>query len=174
MAQAALLVLQHPLEVRNAKNSARLLHLSVAGSTLAVGEAFDADQLAALLHADGRVPVLLYPDSTGDPQLESSAPLPPLAPRQVRLVVVDATWRKSRKMLYLNEALQRLPRLSLREVTPSAYRIRKAHEAHQLSSMEAAALALGQLEGDAQRYACLLEAFAGFVEQQAGYNPYLN
>ena len=36
-----LLILQHPLEVRNAKNSARLLHLCVAGSRLEVGEAFD-------------------------------------------------------------------------------------------------------------------------------------
>ncbi|MDR8085440.1 DTW domain-containing protein, partial [Acinetobacter baumannii] len=43
--QASLLVLLHPLEVGNAKNSGRLLHLSVAGSTLEVGEVFDADVL---------------------------------------------------------------------------------------------------------------------------------
>ena len=60
-----LLILQHPLEVVNAKNSARLLHLSVAGSVLAVGEAFDADALGTLLHAGGRTPVLLYPETPG-------------------------------------------------------------------------------------------------------------
>ena len=169
--RAALLVLQHPLEVANAKNSARLLHLSVAGSVLAVGETFDAAELDALLHADGRVPVLLYPDTPGDAGLPAPPPFEPVAADRVRLVVLDATWRKSRKMLYLNPALQRLPRLALREVAPSGYRIRKAHAPHQLSSMEAAALALGQLEGKGDEYAALFVAFAGFVDQQAAYIP---
>ncbi|WP_306397211.1 tRNA-uridine aminocarboxypropyltransferase [Telluria beijingensis] len=167
-AQAGLLVLQHPLEVGNAKNSARLLHLSVAGSALAVGETFDAAELDGLLHADGRVPVLLYPETAGDQNL----PPPPhvaLSAERVRLVLLDATWRKSRKMLYLNPALQRLPRLALSDVAPSNYRIRKAHAPHQLSSLEAAAQALGQLEGDGERYRPLLDAFDGFVSQQASY-----
>ncbi len=167
--RAALLVLQHPLEVTNAKNSARLLHLSVAGSALAVGEAFDAAALADLLHADGRVPVLLYPGTPGDAKLPEPPPWAPLDAGRVRLVVLDATWRKSRKMLYLNPALQGLPRLALVDVAPSNYRIRKAHAPHQLSSLEAAALALARLEGGDAPFQPLLDAFAGFVEQQAIY-----
>jgi DTW domain-containing protein YfiP len=170
--QAALLVLQHPLEVRNAKNSARLLHLCLDGSQLEVGEAFDPAALDAMLHAGGRRPLLLYPDTPGDASL-GIAPAPLLAPEslrdpgRLRLVVLDATWRKSRKMLYVNPALQRLPRLALREVAPSAYRIRKAHAPHQLSTLEAAARALAQLESDPLRYQPLLAAFDGFVQQQA-------
>jgi len=169
---AALLVLQHPLEVRNAKNSARLLHLCVAGSRLEVAETFDPAALDAMLGADGRQPLLLYPDTPADAAL-GIAPAPALAPEllrdpgRLRLVVLDATWRKSRKMLYLNPALQRLPRLALRDVPPSAYRIRKAHAPHQLSTLEAAAHALAQLESDALRYQPLLAAFDGFVQQQA-------
>jgi len=83
--------------------------------------------------------------------------------------VLDATWRKSRKMLYLNPALQALPRLALVDAAPSNYRIRKAHAPHQLSSLEAAARALGQLEGGGERYQALLDAFDGFVSQQASY-----
>lgn len=165
---AALLILQHPLEVANAKNSARLLHLSVAGSVLAVGEAFDAAQLDALLHAGGRSPVLLYPAAPGEP---ASTVLPPA--RELRLVVLDGTWRKSRKMLYLNPALQRLPRLALRDMPASGYRIRKAHAPDQLSTLEASAHALGQVGGDMARVAPLFEAFAGFVEQQAAFVPRL-
>ena len=172
--QAALLVLQHPLEVHNAKNSARLLHLSVTGSALLVGEAFEAIQLDALLHADGRTPVLLYPDTPGDALLPAPPPRQSLPAAQVRLVVLDATWRKSRKMLYLNPALQRLPRLALMDAAPSNYRIRKAHAPHQLSSLEAAALALGQLEGNPGRCQALLDAFGGFVQQQAAYDPHLS
>lgn len=168
-AQTALLILQHPLEAGNAKNSARLLHLSVADSVLVAGERFDPEQLDGLLHAGARTPVLLYPPTPGDAGLPAPPPLPALAPSALRLVVLDATWRKSRKMLYLNPALQDLPRLALTEVAPSNYRIRKAHAAHQLSSLEAAAQALAGLEGDAERFRPLMDAFDGFVTQQAAW-----
>jgi len=161
-----LLILQHPLEVANAKNSARLLHLSVKGSVLEVGEAFDSTRLDALLHAGGRSPVLLYPDTPGAPP---PSPLP--EPNRLRLVVLDATWRKSRKMLHLNPALTQLPRLALRDMPASNYRIRKAHAPDQLSTLEASAHALGQLDGDLARYAPLFAAFEGFVEQQAAFVP---
>ena len=173
-----LLILQHPLEVANAKNSARLLHLSVAGSVLAVGEAFDADALGTLLHAGGRTPVLLYPETPGvaTPDTLAAAPLPLLLPlllpERLRLVVLDATWRKSRKMLHLNPVLRQLPRLALSDMPASHYRIRKAHAPDQLSTLEAGAHALGQIEGDAARYAPLFAAFDGFVGQQAAYLPH--
>jgi len=168
-AQAHLLILQHPLEVGNAKNSARLLQMCVTGSAMATGEAFDAGVLDSLLHADGRTPVLLYPATPDDAGLPAPPPMPALPAEALRLVLLDATWRKSRKMLYLNPALQRLPRLGLTDVAPSNYRIRKAHAPHQLSSLEAAAQALGQLEGAPGRFSPLLDAFDGFVAQQAAY-----
>jgi DTW domain-containing protein YfiP len=163
----ALLILQHPLEVANAKNSARLLHLCVQGSVLAVGEAFEPAALDALLYADGRTPVLLYPATPGFPA--PVAGLPPAS--HLRLVVLDATWRKSRKMLHLNPALQTLPRLALSDMPPSNYRIRKAHAPDQLSTLEASAWALGQVGGDHAPLVPLFDAFAGFVDQQAAYVP---
>lgn len=165
--QASLLILQHPLEVGNAKNSARLLHLCVAGSVLAVGESFDEAALDALLHADGRRPVLLYPETPGVLAVPA-ANLPP--PDVLRLVVLDATWRKSRKMLHLNPSLQQLPRLALQDM-PSNYRIRKAHAPDQLSTLEASAYALGQVGADMTAVAPLLDAFDGFVQQQAAFVP---
>jgi DTW domain-containing protein YfiP len=156
------LVLQHPLEVANAKNSARLLHLSLSNSELHVGEQFDEATLAAML--DGRRAVLLYPEAAGlalPPTLDDAW----LAqPECLLLVVLDATWRKSRKMLYLNPRLQSLPRLALSGLPPSHYRIRKAHAPDQLSTMEAVCHALTQLEG--AHLGGLLEAFDGFVGQQ--------
>jgi DTW domain-containing protein YfiP len=85
--------------------------------------------------------------------------------------VLDGTWRKSRKMLYLNPALQSLPRLPLRDTAPSHYLIRKAHLPDQLSTLEATAYALAQLENDAHKYNPLIDAFDGFVAQQASYMP---
>jgi DTW domain-containing protein len=168
-------ILQHPLEVTQAKGSARLLHLSLAHSRIVIGESFDAAQLRALLyaaHAPGdapRHPVLLYPDAEHDaPPLDDNLLA---APQRLRLIVLDGTWRKSRKMLYRNPLLQRLPRLALHDVPASHYAIRKAHRPDQLSTLEAACHALAQIEGDAQRYVPLLQAFDGFVGQQRAFLP---
>lgn len=166
------LILQHPLEVHNAKGSARLLHLSLPNSRMLTGEQFAPDTLAALL-ADKHT-VLLYPDTPGDRSL-GIAPPPALDlatlldPARLQLVVLDATWRKSRKMLYLNPRLQQLPRLPLRDTPASHYLIRKAHAPDQLSTLEATCYALMQLEQDAPRFVPLITAFDGFVAQQLSY-----
>jgi DTW domain-containing protein YfiP len=166
------LILQHPLEVANAKGSARLLHLSLPGSKLLVGETFAPADLAPLLA--GKRSVLLYPDTAGDQSLGIPAP-PPFDPAwageaaSLRLVVLDGTWRKSRKMLYLNPLLQQLPRLPLRDTPPSHYLIRKAHAPDQLSTLEATCYALMRLENDPARFQRLIDGFDGFVAQQQRY-----
>jgi DTW domain-containing protein YfiP len=169
--QVEVLVLQHPMEVANAKGSARLLHLSLANSRLEVAEVFDMERL---LSPDRRS-VLLYPDTAADKSLGLAAPQPldPTwlrEPLRLRLVVLDGTWRKSRKMLYLNPALQSLPRLPLRDTPPSHYLIRKAHLPDQLSTLEATVYSLAQLENDDHKFNPLIDAFDGFVAQQASYN----
>jgi DTW domain-containing protein len=172
------LILQHPLEVGHAKGSARLLNLSLPNSRLVVGEVFDEQELQALLHApftpgaDRKHAVLLYPDSpegAGIAPPAAQADVPWGEPERLRLVVLDGTWRKSRKMLYANPPLQSLPRFALNDVPASKYLIRKAHGAHQLSTLEATCYALMHLERDGARYAPLLNAFNGFVAQQLSY-----
>ncbi len=166
------LILQHPLEEHHAKNSARLLHLSLPGSRLLVGEAWDDAALQALM-PDDKTTVLLYPPTAYEGHA-APAVLDPARLGDVhtlRLVVLDATWRKSRKMLHLSPALQGLPRLALDDVPESRYAIRKAHAPGQLSTLEATCAALAQLEGDAVRWQPLLAAFDGFVAQQQIFMP---
>lgn len=171
------LVLQHPLEEHSAKGSARLLHLSLPRSRMVTGEAFAERELLALLRdpfepnaeaiQDVKHAILLYPQATAD---EGTPPVltPEILrdPSRLRLIVLDGTWRKSRKLLHLNPLLQQLPRLSLRDVPLSRYLVRKAHRADQLSTLEATCLALTQLEGNAERFQPLLNAFDGFIAQQ--------
>lgn len=164
------LILQHPQEVKQAKGSARLLHLCLPHSHMVAGEVFDEASLRTLL-AGPRQSVLLYPDTPQGSTL-GLPPLPPLAPgdlsnaARLRLVVLDGTWRKSRKMLYCNPLLQQLPRLALSGLPVSRYRIRKAHRADQLSTLEATCAALAHLERAPERFEPLLAAFDGFVAQQ--------
>lgn len=166
-----LVILQHPGEVKQAKNTASLLELSLSHGQKHIGEQFEPELLAQVLN-DHKTNLLLYPD-TPDPAI----PSPPMAeienrpPEQLRLIVLDATWRKSQKMLYLNPALQALPRLSLQSVPPSRYHIRVAPKAGQLSTLEASCYALAQLEQDPGTYNPLLEAFDRFVEQQLQWRP---
>ena len=165
-----LLILQHPLEVQQAKNSAGLLHLSLANSRILVGEVFDEPALSAALQ-EPKYTLLLYP-ATDYAGHAAPAPLDAAQltdPAKLRLVVLDATWRKSRKMLHQSAFLQSLARLSLDASTASAYTIRKAHKPGQCSTLEAACAALAQLQGNAQPYTSLLQAFDGFVAQQAAY-----
>lgn len=164
------LILQHPKEAGSAKNTARLLHLSLSNSALHVDETFCAPRLMELL-GDGKTNVLLYPNSA-DPALpEARAFEPVLDPNSdpgmnnLRLVVLDATWRKSRKMLYLNPMLQQLPRLALINPPPSAYRIRAAQAPGQLSTLEASCYALALLENAPDNYRPLLASFNRYIER---------
>ena len=175
-------MLQHPLEVDQAKGSARLLCMSLPHSRLITGEVFNEAELSAWLtqpwpdaatDSSPRQPVLLYPATPLNPA--PSWPLEGANPstdrRPVRLVVLDGTWRKSQKMLHLNPLLQTLPRLALQDMPPSHYLIRKAHRPDQLSTLEATCAALAQLEGDDALCESLLQAFDGFVGQHMAYRP---
>jgi DTW domain-containing protein YfiP len=170
MQPTEVLILQHPLEEHHAKNSAGLLHMSLQNSRVLVGEVFDDAVLHAALQ-EPKTTVLLYPhsDYAGHATPAASDATQITSQSQVRLVVLDATWRKSRKMLHLSRWLQALPRLTLNTSLVSGYSIRKAHKPGQLSTLEATCAALVQLQGDATRYAPLLQAFQGFVAQQTAY-----
>ncbi|HEX5356075.1 MAG TPA: tRNA-uridine aminocarboxypropyltransferase [Aquabacterium sp.] len=170
--EARVLILQHPLEVKQAKGSARLLQLSLQHTELRVGETFDPDELQTWLAADGggaSQTVLLYP---AHPELPApGADMSTLHPSQIKLVVLDGTWRKSLKMLHIHPALQALPRLALSPDAPSRYLIRKAHRPDQLSTLEATCMALAELEQSPERYTPLLTAFSSFVSDQLRHTP---
>jgi DTW domain-containing protein YfiP len=159
--EVEVLLLQHPLEVREAKGSARLLALSLARCRVVVGEVFEAGALDELLRAGGRRSVLLYP-------VEAGAAVPARGDPPTQLVVLDGTWRKSLRMLKSNPGLEALPRVSLAPESPGAYGVlRKAPRPGQLSTLEATCHALGALEGDEARYAPLTAAFERFVAESA-------
>ena len=168
------LILQHPMETHHPKGTAQLLHLSLPGSQLLTGEVFAPDVLRAALHAPDACgvpvqPVLLYP---GESAVAADAAAGSVGAHRLRLVVIDGTWRKSRKMLQLNPQLLALPCCTLAnvaDVAPSRYVIRKAHAPHQLSTLEATCAALAQLEGQPGKYQPLLAAMDGLVAQQLAF-----
>ncbi|WP_070886370.1 DTW domain-containing protein [Pseudomonas sp. D2-3] len=154
------LVLQHPDEVDHALNTANLAVLGLRNANLWVGEVFDA--LPDWLAQPGYRPCLLFPGEDARPinQLCRDADR-----RPVRLVVPDGTWRKARKLLYLNPVLDALPRVTLVDAPASRYRLRKAPMEGSLSTLEALVEALNLLEAPAD-YRELLKPFDALIEGQ--------
>lgn len=173
------LILQDKTEATNAKNTGQLLHLSLENSRV---KQFDANavldnvMLQTLLYQGDKSPLLLYPP-TPEPsamglEMPANAPtMETIDPDRWRLVVIDATWRKSRKALYLNPPLQRLSRFALKNPPESLYLIRKAANENQLSTLEASCYALQQLEQGIVDYSPLLISMQEFVAQQAAFRP---
>ena len=156
------LILQHPLEVSETKGTARLLHLSLPNSKLLISELFEDAVWVSTKNT-----ILLYPVTPEDHSLGIQAP--PELPanwlsqlHHIRLIIIDGTWRKSRKILCKNLYLQTLPRLILDDLPAGQYTIRKARKPHQLSTMEAASAALAQMEGNSAKYEPLNDAFLSF------------
>ena len=159
-----LLILQDPGEAGQAKGTAALLARCLRQVELRVGERFEPPASMEGL-------VLLYPETPGDVTLAAPAPAPwpsgsPPGHGLTRLVALDGTWRRSRRLLHLNPWLQTLPRLTLEAPPPSRYAIRKARASLQRSTLEACALALAALDGDEARYAPLWRAMDDFVALQ--------
>lgn len=155
VSKSEVLILQHPSETAHALNTARLAALGLTNAELRTGERFND-----LPVNDSRESYLLFP---GD----DAVPLAKLAAegRPLRLIVPDGTWRKARKLLYLNPALASLPRVALPEGLTSRYRLRKASMPGALSTIEAIVVALNALEG-AGRFDALLRPFEALIEAQ--------
>jgi DTW domain-containing protein YfiP len=152
------LLLQHPSEVNHALNTARLAALGLNNARLIVGEVFE--DLPGLLDQPGYQARLLFPSDDAQP-LQAYTPVD----QPLLLVVPDGTWRKARKLLYLNPLLAALPRVTLAEGAISRYRLRKAPGPGALSTVEAIVLALQTLEAPTS-FEPLLRPFEALIDGQ--------
>ena len=151
-------VIQHPDERKHALNTARLLVAGLHNARLVIAEQLPPEwreQLAdpgwhtRLLFPGPNVPVL-------DPGADS---------RPQCLVLLDGTWRKARKILYLNPVLQDLPHVALPPGLQSRYRVRKAPMEGALSTVEAGAGALTIIEPGVD-FSPLLSPFEALIDAQ--------
>ncbi|MES2625239.1 MAG: tRNA-uridine aminocarboxypropyltransferase [Pseudomonadota bacterium] len=156
-------ILQHQQEKGHAINTAQIAVLGLAQCQLhTVTDAPVEDTLPAAVLAELSNAVLIYPgsDSRDVAQITSQE----LAYRP--LLLLDASWRKSRRMLFASPWLQTLPRISFALTSPSRYRIRKEPLANYCSSLEALCVVLGSLEKNFAKYAPLLTTMDVMIEQQ--------
>ena len=145
-------MLQHPTEVKHAKNTARLISLVAPATEIVVGEtAEDFSAVRKRLQAN-RHAVVLYPASDSVPLGESLTAEPIDS-----VIIIDGTWRKAKKIWLSNPWLHTMRVCHLNDADRSKYLIRSSSEPEGLASIEAAAFALHQL-GDTNTHA-LLDVF---------------
>lgn len=164
-----LVVLQHPSEMQHPKGSVPLLQRCVANCEVVCGELFSPQRL---LRGKTENNWLVYPDVVPVDDVARASPpgfVSGTAGVPEQLLLIDATWRKSRKIVHLNPWLLGLPRISLHGHA-RRYRIRKAQNPAHLSTFEAAILALTKLDNtvDAQPF---MNAFEQFVCRYETFLP---
>lgn len=103
---------------------------------------------------------LLYPASGQVPSLSADTPL---CWEQHHLVLLDATWQESQKMLRQSPYLQRIPRLSL-AAGPSAYQLRRNQQQGALCTAEVV-MQLLERAGQKEISADLAQRFAEFNQR---------
>ncbi|VAW70227.1 hypothetical protein MNBD_GAMMA10-1577 [hydrothermal vent metagenome] len=162
--QVAIIVLQHPDEVKNPKASAIIAELGLAHYQCWVGEDFSQHSgFQRLIAGNTEHIALLYPTEAAIVLNEEGV----VEQGEIKyLIVIDATWRKARKIWALNAQLQALKVFRLVTGKASSYRIRKVPEAGYLSTVESIVEGLRVLEGGAERYQGLLDLFREMIDFQ--------
>lgn len=152
-------ILQHPSESKHPIGTARIAQLSLSRCVLVEAERFNKVDLQQPDTNTGR-PLLVYPSDDADDigALIDSPPSP--------LIFIDASWRKSYRILQESPDLQVLPKVGIQPLKTSRYRIRKSSRSDSLSTLEAVVQALSVLENSSSKYQILLRSMDWMIEKQ--------
>lgn len=85
----------------------------------------------------------------------------------ISFVVLDGSWKKSRKILYLNPWLNKLPKIKL-PFQQSRYFLRKQKE-EGFSTLEAVCAVLSKIEKNSEKYEALLTCLDKMMEMQSSF-----
>ncbi len=139
------ILVAHYYEERKPTNTGHLALTCLQGAEV-VRRGGPEHVAAEVKWAEDTQPLLLFPGPEAVPLDLWKAARPDDAP-SVSLIVPDGTWRQAKRVRYRVPGLDRIPCVSLPEGLYSSYRLRHAHVAGRLSTLEAVAHALGILEG---------------------------
>jgi len=134
------IVLQHPCEEKEAKNTARLLALSLQNIRIIRGET--PEDFASLQDLPADTTALIYPHHNAL-AMETA----PSTKSLTHLIVLDGTWKKAYKLYQMNPWLTLFPAMCFADVPVNRYAIRKAPRPDSLSTLEAVGYALSLCEG---------------------------
>ena len=138
--QTHLIILQHPSEKNHALNTVRLMNKSFKNISIFIGEDFSQHQeLQKLIINNRHSFALLFPSSEASVLGSENQKI-------THLIFLDGTWKKARKLYFINTFLKSIPNFVLPKIESSQYTIRKSPFDRGLSTLEAATIALSFIE----------------------------
>ncbi len=142
-AQVEVVVLMHHDEIFKPTNTGRLIADILPKNTRCFewSRTQPAQELLDMLADPQRYWLTLFPSDRNDKVVHESRDTLP-RDRQLTLLLLDGTWRQASRMLRSSHWLKNLPQLNLPANAQGHYRIRQALQDGQLSTAEAAAMAL--------------------------------
>jgi len=157
--------LQHPSEVKAAKNTARICKLCIPELNIWVGESEgDFLPLSESLKKENAKVVLLYPS---DESIDISTFISKnsrSSASSFRVLLIDGTWKKAYKIMQLNPWLKELTAIKLEDIK-SGYDIRKSPSENALSTLEALAHTLKAIEPEVNTRTL----FSAFADMQSHF-----
>lgn len=138
-----IIILQHKNEVNHAKNTVRLLSLSLENlSVITHNNHTTNDNAISTALSKFLNPAVIYPSAESCPLEQSNG-----ISNHDAYILLDGSWRQSRGMWLANPILQNLPHYHFANAGPSNYNIRHTAVEHGLSTLEAVAYTLSQTTG---------------------------
>jgi len=141
--QTRVRIIVHRNELYRTSGTANTAHLCLPNSEILpygiADQGFDASSLAA---AAGSI-LYLFPESNAE---TLDAGLLAALPSPLHLVVPDGSWAQAKRIRRRTPVLQTIRAVRLPAGVVSRYQLRRAHEEHQLCTLEAIAYALGIIE----------------------------
>ena len=133
-------ILIHPKEFRKIRNNTgRMTHLALPNSLFIMGDDFTNDKQINDLIATHNT-YLLYP---GEESIKlNTEKLVTKNNKKDLILILDATWPCSRKMIKLSKNLQALPKVSFQTDITSIYQIKSQPQSYCLSTIESAKVLL--------------------------------
>jgi DTW domain-containing protein YfiP len=180
--RVAVLILQHPQEQDRELGTGRLAHRQLANSELRIGLSWRSLAAALGRDADPRRWGVLYLGPTqalperdvavldrhGTPLADPDAALGGLE----GIVVLDGTWSQAKALWWRNPWLLKLRRIILHPRFRSAYgTLRREPRAESVSTIEATALCLARIEGDAALYERIVAPFRALIARYRALPP---
>ncbi len=154
------IILQDKNEVNNAKNTARLLALSLSDISIVKSDDIESMRKLETACIENPADFALFFPSNNSSAFETHVCLNSEAPESDKqkiplettslikhVLFIDGTWRKAKRHYLSNDWLQRLPSYHFDESIQGQYRIRKTSIENGLSTLEAVAYVLSKTDG---------------------------
>ena len=162
-APCRVLILQHSSEQKQPLATVPILQLCLSPDEVLVGEDFSSHEVVKeLLKQPSNVRVLFPSDEAKAWRVGQQADS---NERVDTLVVLDGTWRKAKKMWFVNQWLHSLPAVSLLDAPVSQYQIRASSIAGGVSTLEAVAMSCNYL-ARTDKFDQLYQPFNAMIEMQ--------